>query len=168
MFPCSRKEAQRCVELWHSHHDPHVGELWTSRAVVDDVTVAVVVIGRPVSPELDEQGAWEVTRLAVGPCAPKFTASRCLACAWTVARAYGCRRLVSYTRVDEEGTCYRAAGWVAVATVKGRPHDTGNRKNRWLPGFYEPSTEVIDRVRWEIGPDAAKTRVDWAKVRRAA
>ena len=71
----------------------------------------------------------------------------------------GARRCVSYTRADERGTCYRAAGWVATALVDGREHTTGNRALRWLPGLYAPSTEIVDRVRWEIGPDAASARV---------
>lgn len=157
--PCSHKDAVAAVRAWHSHHEAHVGMLYAARACVDGETVAVCVVGRPVAPELAKQGAWEVTRLAVGPNAPRFTASRLLGCVWKIARAYELRRLVSYTRADEEGTCYRAAGWVPVATVKGRPHTTGNRALRWLPGMYEPSTEVVDRVRWEIGPDAVATRV---------
>lgn len=160
LLPCPRNEARRCIGLWHRHHRPHVGELWATRAVVDGDTVAVVVVGRPVSPELEKQGAWEVTRLAVGPLAPRNTASHLLGCAWRHARDYGCRRLVSYTRIDEEGTCYLAAGWVPVSVVRGREHTTGNRQSRWLPGFFQSSTETIDRVRWEIGPDAAESRVD--------
>ena len=170
VLPCSRAEAQRFVREHHSHHEAHLGELFAQRLVSNGSTVAVVVVGRPVAPELDRHGAWEVTRLAVGPVAPHCAASMLLGAAWKVARVYGCRRLVSYTRSDEAGTCYRAAGWVAVATVKGRPHTTGNRSQRHLPGLYEPSTEIVDRVRWEIGPDAARTRVEIAApaVARAA
>lgn len=159
VLPCGRAEAQRFVQDHHSHHRAHVGELFAQRLVVDDRTVAVVVVGRPVAQSLQKAGAWEVTRLTVGPDAPHCAASKLLAAAWQVARVYGCRRLVSYTRSDEAGTCYRAAGWVATATVKGQPHTHGNRSLRWLPGFYEASTEIVDRVRWEIGPDAAPTRV---------
>lgn len=161
VLPCSRSEHRARVAEWHSHHEPAIGERFAHRLVVDDVTVAVAVVGRPTAPELDKAGAWEVTRLAVGPNAPHCAASMLLGSVWANARIYSCRRLVSYTRVDEDGTCYRAAGWVAVAIVKGRAHDTGNRRGRWLPGFAETmsSTETIDRVRWEIGPDAAATRV---------
>lgn len=158
--PCSRRDARDAVAKWHSHHDPHVGELFAIRALdASGATVAVCVVGRPVSPELDKSGAWEVTRLAVGPDAEHCAASKLLGCVWRIAKAYEVRRMVSYTRVDEEGTCYRAAGWVPVAFVKGRPHTTGNRSLRYLPGFYQPSTEIVDRVRWEIGPDATTTRV---------
>lgn len=51
-------------------------------------------------------------------------------------------------------TGIRAAGWRPVARVDGRAHDTGNRRGRWLPGIVEPTTEIVDRVRWEYGPDA--------------
>lgn len=106
-----------------------------------------------------------MTRLAVKTGAPHCTASQLLGAAWRIARVFGVRRLVSYTRVDEPGTCYRAAGWVATARVRGRAHDTGNRKTRWLPGMYEPSTEIVNRIRWEIGPDASTDRVDVADAR---
>ena len=97
----------------------------------------------------------EVTRLAVGPDAPHCTASKLLGAAWRTASGMGCRRLVSYTREDEAGTCYRAAGWRATATVKPAEWTHGNQEGRWLPGLYVPSTETVPRVRWEIGPDAA-------------
>lgn len=58
--------------------------------------------------------------------------------------------MVSYTRIDEEGVCYRAAGWLRVADVAGRAWTTGNKSQRWIPGLYEPTTEIIDRVRWEV------------------
>lgn len=70
--------------------------------------------------------------------------------------ATGVQLGVSYTRVDEPGSCYLAAGWIPAALVEGRAHTTGNRAQRSLPGLYEPSTEIVDRVRWERGPRAAK------------
>jgi hypothetical protein len=106
---------------------------------------------------LDDGATWEVTRLAVGPAAPRYAAGR-------VMDAAGITLQVSYTRVDEAGTCYKAAGWTPVAYVEGREHTTGNRALRWLPGLYEPSTEIIDRVRWERGERApSKTPdVEWS------
>ena len=150
----SRKAAREGVREWHSHHKPHVGERYALGGFDGDALVAVVVVSRPVAPALAEAGCLEVTRLAVGPDAPHCAASRLLGAAWKIAKVIGCRRMVSYTREDEEGTCYRAAGWVPTAVTKGREHTTGNRATRWLPGLYEPSTEIVDRVRWEIGPDA--------------
>lgn len=157
---CTRAEHRRAVAAWHSHHKPALGEVVALGAYVAGALVAALVISRPVAPALAREGVLEVTRLAVGPDAPDFTASRLLGAAWRVARGGGCRRMVSYTRQDEPGTCYRAAGWVATALVEGDTHTHGNRAGRWLPGLYVPSTEIVDRVRWEIGPGAASTRVD--------
>jgi hypothetical protein len=158
ILPCPRAEHRRCVALWHRTHAAALGERFALRACVDSVTVAVVVVGDPVAPELRRLGVWEVTRLCVGPDAPRFTASRLLGAAWSQMRIYDVRRAVSYTRSDEDGTCYRAAGWIPVAAVLGRAHDTGNRRARYLPGVDMGSSEVFDRVRWEIGPEAASTR----------
>jgi hypothetical protein len=57
-------------------------------------------------------------------------------------------------RADETGHCYRASGWREVATVRS---DSWHRRRkagtsgsaRWLPGFFTPTTEPIERVRWE-------------------
>ena len=109
----------------------------------------------------------EITRLAVGPDAPRFTASRLLGAASRVMDAAGVTLQVSYTRVDESGTCYLAANWSPVAWSKGRKHDTGNRKGRdrtmAMPGIIEPKSEIIDHVRWERGERAPSVtpNVEW-------
>lgn len=133
----------------HDHYDRHDAQPrdWlTLRHGYDDTD-----IGAPAE-------VWGEIAAALGrwDCAP---VDRSWGTVQIEAWGYGVRRLVSYTRTDEAGTCYRAAGWVPVALVKGRLDDGGNRALRWLPGLRAPSTETIDRVRWEIGPDAATTRV---------
>lgn len=40
-------------------------------------------------------------------------------------------------------------------------HDHGNRKTRWLPGLYLPSTEIVDRVRWERGERSGLLGAIW-------
>lgn len=84
-----------------------------------------------------------------------MVASKLLGAAAQASFARGIRLLVSYTRKDEDGTCYKAAGWVAVAEVEGRRWDSGNKSQRWLPGLYEPTTEIVDRIRWERRPTEA-------------
>ena len=153
--PITRKDARALVAKWHSHHTAHVGETLSLGWHDGGSWLACVVMGRPSSRLLDNGHTWEVTRLCVGPDAPRFAASRLLGAASRAAEACGVTRLVSYTRRDERGTCYLAAGWHPTAIVRGRPHDTGNRALRWLPGLYEPSTEIVDRVRWERGKNAA-------------
>lgn len=113
----------------------------------DGTCVGACIVGRPVAPSLDNGTTWEVTRLCTD--GHPNAASKLLGAAWRAARAQGVTRMVSYTRSDESGTSYIAAGWKTTGTVKGRGWDTGNKSQRWLPGLYAPTTEVVDRVRWE-------------------
>ena len=118
-------------------------------AEVGGAVAGVVIVGNPVARALNDGHTCEVTRLATPANAVPHVASRLLGAARRAALAMGFRRIVSYTRADEPGTCYRAAGWRQVATVKGRAWDNASKPGRWLPGLYEPTTEVVDRVRWE-------------------
>lgn len=153
--PITLAEAKRAVGDWHSHHTAPVGHRLSVGAFVDEALVAAIVWGRPVAAGFDAEAVWEVTRLAVGPDAPRYTATRLLGPTTSAVIKLGVRRCVSYTRMDERGTCYLAAGWHPTGIVKGREWVSGNKALRWLPGLYVPSSEVVDRVRWERGPDAA-------------
>lgn len=146
--PATLREARSYVARHHSHHAPPVGHLWSIAAEVDGELVGVVVVGRPVAQGLQNPRTAEVTRLCCDGL-HRNTASRLLGAAWRAASAMGITRLVSYLRSDEIGTCYRAAGWVEVAEVAGRPWTSGNKSARLLPGLYEPSSEIVDRTRWE-------------------
>lgn len=167
-------EAKAVIGEWHAHHKPHIQQHLAIGYESDGRLVAAVIVEWPKAAKLNGK-AYEVSRLCVGPDAPHCAASQLLGAVWRSMRAVGCRRLISYTRQDEDGTCYRAAGWVPVALVEAKAWDNGAKPGRWLPGLYrEPSTEVVARVRWEIGPDAATTRVrrledgTWTQVTEAA
>ena len=147
--PCSLVEANRVVSLHHSHHRPVVGHRFSISAWGDGEMVGVIIVGNPVAPALCDGTTFEVTRLCVIGHHPN-AASKLLGAAWRAARAMGVLRMVSYTRADEHGGCYQASGWRVAAAVRGRAWDTGNKSTRWLPGFYEPTTEIVDRTRWEI------------------
>lgn len=148
--PIGLKQANAFVARWHNHHDPVVQCRWSMGAFVEGLLVAVAIIEDPKAAAL--RGALEVSRLATDR-AP-HAASKLLGRVTRDSLDTGWRRLISYTRADEEGRCYRAAGWWPTAEVDGRAWITGNKATRWLPGMYEPSTEIVDRVRWECGPDA--------------
>lgn len=81
----------------------------------------------------------------------------------SVAKFAGVSSLISYTRVDEKGSCYLGSGYEPVALVHGRKHNTGNRKGRYLPGLEPQSTEVIDRVRWELNREGYESGLIWDK-----
>lgn len=161
IVPLELAGAQRMVTEHHRHHQKPRGHLFSIGAEHFDGPSAgelagAVIVGRPVAQALQDGFTWEVTRLACrGGEIDKNVASKLLGAAATAAFARGIRLLVSYTRKDEDGTCYKAAGWVPVADVKGRGWDSGNKDQRWLPGLYEPTTEIVDRIRWEKRPTEA-------------
>lgn len=140
--PLTRDEANAVVYDAVRSHRYAIG------AFVGNGVVGCVIVGNPIAQALCDGTTFEVTRLCTY--GHKNAATFLLGSAWRAARAMGVRRLVSYLRADERGTSYRAAGWHCVADVKGRAWDTGNKAQRWIPGLYEPTTEIVDRTRWEI------------------
>lgn len=146
--PATLRDANALVARWHSHHKPVRGHLFSIGAYHKGECVGVVIVGRPVAAGLQDGTTYEITRLCTN--GHRNAASKLIASAWRAARAMGVVRMVSYTRLDELGTCYRAAGWRPVSNVKGREWTSGNKRERWLPGLYQATTEIVDRVRWEV------------------
>lgn len=151
--PSTLKEAMRFVTKHHRHHDRPPGALWSIALELEGEPVAYVIVGVPVAPAFQSR-ALEVTRLCANAPPAANASSRLYGAAWRAANAMGCRRLITYTRRDEPGTSLRASGFWPTAIVKPDRHNHGNRGLRWLPGIYEPTTDIVERVRWEIGPDA--------------
>jgi len=150
--PLNRDEANALVKRWHRHHKPVRSHRFAIGATLEGTVRGGVIVGNPVAASFARQPIAEVTRLVTD--GTPHVASFLLGAARRAALAMGYRRLISYIRADEIGTCYRAAGWRRVALVDGRQWAGVNKPGRWLPGIYEPMTEIIDRVRWETGPDA--------------
>jgi hypothetical protein len=159
--PLTRDQANAVVSAWHRHHKPVLaGFLYVGAFVEGGGVAGVAIVERPKAAGLCNGTTWEITRVATPNrarcCAwPDNACSMLTRGCWRAAAALGVRRMVTYTRVDESGASYRAAGFVPVARIKGREWAGVNKPGRWLPGLYEASTEIVDRVRWEIGPDAA-------------
>lgn len=156
-----RDKAQAAVSAWHSHHRRHHGDILCIGAFLAGELVAVEVCGRPTAPKSDDGVTWEITRQAIGPNAPPHTSSRLHGCAVRVARELGVTLVISFTRIDERGSSMLASNFRPVAVGRGRGDWESGKKQRSLPGLYEPTTEQIDRVRWEWGPRARKTNCDW-------
>lgn len=148
--PLTRDGANQLVSRWHSHHKPVRSHRFAIGALIDEQLVGAVIVGNPIAAALQKSPiiTFEVLRLVTDR-AP-HVASCLLGASWRSAAAMGVQRMISYTRVDELGTCYRAAGWLPVARVDAEDWNHGNKASRWLPGLYEPTTERIDRIRWEI------------------
>src|SRR6266581_142807 len=155
--PLERDEANARIVAWHRHHKPVQCHKFAVGAFVNSELVGVAIVGRPSAPALQDGITFELTRLATPANAVPHVASKLIAACWRSANAIGVTRMVSYTRADEKGTCYLAAGWKPVKNVRAEEWTHGNKLTRWLPGLYTPSTEVVDRIRWEVrSPDRPK------------
>lgn len=155
IVPLRQRDAVAFVTTHHRHHPrPEAGSYFQLGLEAGGELVAVAVVGRPKAAGLDQQFCFEITRVANASLTEVNACSRLYSACARAALAMGYRRGITYTRADEPGTSLRAANWHPTATVTGREWTTGNKNGRWLPGLYEPTTEVIDRIRWEYGPEA--------------
>lgn len=156
LVPMGRDDANAIVTKWHRHHKPVVGYKFAIGAKLAGEIVGNVIVSRPVAGAHDDGRTFEVTRHTCRG-GDRNVASMLLAAARDAAFAMGYIAGISYTRFDEDGTAYKAAGWTPVATtgeVRGWGRRDPGRVQPMLPGFYVESTEPVERVRWETRPSA--------------
>jgi hypothetical protein len=102
-------EANAFVREHHRHHIPVVGHLFSIGAVLGDVVVGVVIVGRPVSRMRDDGVTAEVTRLCTD--GTRNACSFLYGAAAKAAFALGFQRIGTYILADESGASLRASGW---------------------------------------------------------
>ncbi len=126
----SLSEANWLVERWHRHHGTAVGHRFAIGARRGASLVGAVIVGRPVSREIDHRQVAEVTRLVTDgtPNACSFL----YAAAARAAAAMGYRRIQTYILDSERGTSLRAAGWRLLRRTQG-----GNWNYSWRIGRRE-------------------------------
>lgn len=142
----------RAARAWmrnHKHLSPPAGWLFGVAVYAGDALACVAMLGRPVARRLDNGLTAEVTRVATAKHDPvEHAAGKALAAISRAALALGYTRLVSYTRADEKGTTYRAAGWRPTEITDGGEWSVPSRARR-------PAEQPCRKVRWEYGPGAA-------------
>ncbi|MFF1272374.1 XF1762 family protein [Streptomyces marokkonensis] len=128
LVPVRSREAKEFVRLWHRHHTPPAGQIF-SLGAADEAGIlrAVAVVGRPVARHLDDGTTLEVTRTASD--GTRNANSLLYGAAWRAAKALGYRRLITYT----SGASLRGAGWRILAHRPPRP------------GWHTPSRPRTDR-----------------------
>lgn len=148
--PLDLATCKKLVRLWHSRLPRLNGQVpggFGYAAEFDGLFYATAVWSLPVARLLPQDGTClELRRLAVGPDAPRNTASRMLG--WMVRdivrRRPEARRLVSYQDTEAHtGGIYRAIGW--------RPVDCSASQTKWdMPGRSRPASQSeAVKVRWE-------------------
>lgn len=143
LVPVRQRMAMECVQRWHRHNRPPVGDLFrVGVANVDGELVCVGIAGRPISREFDDGQTVEVTRVASD--GTRNATSMAYAALSRAAFALGYRRVITYTQADETGSSLRAAGWRVIAQ---RPARSGwSMPSRHRDDALYKSTE---RTLWE-------------------
>jgi hypothetical protein len=139
--PITIKQANSFVFDHHRHSRPVVGGKWAIALMRGDELVGVAISGRPVSRVLQQRGYMEINRVCViegveGGCSMLYRRCR------RIGQLMGYERFVSYNLETESGASLRAAGFEAVAKVRGRQHDTPSRRR-------VIKTNISDMTRWE-------------------
>jgi len=110
IVPCDLKSANEFVRQRHRHSRPVVGHRFSVGVACNEgVLRGVAIVGRPISPRLDDGKAAEITRLCTdgtrNACSMLYGAAR------RAARALGYAPIYTYTLPDEGGASLRAAGF---------------------------------------------------------
>lgn len=128
--------ANDAIAGWHRHHPPTLGHKVSFGVYVGSQLVGVAVVGRPVSPHLQEQGWLEVTRLATdgtfNACSKLYAACR----DWLRGYNRVLRRaggephvgLITYIMASETGASLRAVGF---AEDELRADSSARRGRKW-------------------------------------
>lgn len=117
VVPLTLKQANGLISELHRHHKPVVGHRFSIGAESDGKLVAAVVVGRPVSREVDQYRVAEVTRLVTD--GTRNACSLLYAAAARAAQAMGFDLIQTYILESEPGTSLKASGWLLVGTTRG-------------------------------------------------
>lgn len=151
VIPVTLKQANAIVAGWHRHNKPVVGCRYCLGAEVEGRIVGVVIVGRPVARNTDQQFVAEVNRLCVVDDAPKNTCSFLYGAARRVWFAMGGKKMITYTLQTESGSSLRGAGWEpqVLPTNRGKGWLSRERENQ--PVFAEP------KIRWSTEAQSDST-----------
>lgn len=119
------EEANAFVERFHRHHKPVTGHLFSIGAVMGEIIVGVVIVGRPVSRHRDNGVTAEVTRLCTD--GTRNACSFLYGRAAKAAFALGFERIGTYILAAESGVSCLAAGWRLIGEAGG---GSWNREGR--------------------------------------
>ena len=117
LTPIKQAEAQFFINTHHRHHKAPVGSIFQIACSKDDAVVGVIMVGRPVSRNLDNGWTLEVTR-----CCTDGTKNACsilYSAAWRVTKSLGYKKLITYILKSETGSSLKAVGWKCVGECGG-------------------------------------------------
>ena len=144
--PISLRQANAFVAKYHRHHKPARGCLFCLSACVDDQTVGVAIISRPVSRHLTDGVTCEIVRLCTT--GERNVCSFLLGRARRAAQAIGYAKIITYTLPEEGGASLRAAGYAEVGRTKGGAWARADRPRA-------DAHPICAKIRWEACSNTA-------------
>lgn len=140
--PLELREANAFVEELHRHHKKVQGHRFSIGVYDEEKRLrGVAIVGRPVNNHFDPKEVLEVTRLCTDGC--YNACSKLYGAVARIARELGYKKVQTYVLDEEQGASLRAANYVCVANVKGRPWSHAKRQRNDI----HPLT---DKRRYEI------------------
>jgi len=134
---CPFSAAAKYHNTFHRHLKSPVGHKFSLALIINNKTEGIITVGRPSSRILDNGSCLEVTRLTTrgyrNACSMLYAAAKKYA-----KTNFNTSKLITYTRIDENGSSLKASGFKKAAKCRGRQWH-GRQKN-----------EIIDKVRWEL------------------
>ncbi len=142
--PIGLDEANAFVLRHHRHHPPVVGYRFAIGAVSSgEHLVGVVIVGRPVSRQLDDGVTLEVTRCCTD--GTRNAPSLLYAAARRAAFALGYKKIITYTLASESGVTLKAAGWRCTGPAGGGSWHAPSRPR-------QDRHPTVPKRRWEARP----------------
>jgi hypothetical protein len=140
LIPIKQRDARAFVDAHHRHNKAPRGSVFQIGLEKDNELIGCIMVGRPVSRNLDNGITLEVNRTCIDGY-HKNACSMLLGAAVRAAKALGWKKIITYTLPSESGSSLKGAGW----TLEG-PSTTGNwnsRKDRQVQMF-----KGICKKRW--------------------
>ncbi|QPA61394.1 hypothetical protein INQ55_23705 (plasmid) [Lysinibacillus sphaericus] len=110
IVPVTLKEAQQFVDQYHRHHKQPQGHKFSIGLQINNKLIGVIIAGRPVSRLLDNKQTLEVTRCCVIE-GFKNAVSKLYSSVCKAAKAFGYKKVITYTLATETGSSMKAAGF---------------------------------------------------------
>ena len=140
LAPISFSAARLFIARHHRHCGPPHAWRFGAAVLNGSALMGVVTVGNPVAPAFNGRGIVEVNRLCIrGDLNPMLRwncCSKLYAHAVGEAERRGFKRIITYTRVDEDGASLRGAGWDCEGPAEGRGWHSLRRarsnRNAWI------------------------------------
>ncbi len=117
IVPLTLKQANELVSVLHRHHKPAQGHRFSLGVKDGERLCGAVIVGRPVSRELDPYRVAEAIRLVTD--GTKNACSFLYSAAARVAREMGFEKIQTYILEEESGISLDASGWSFEVTTTG-------------------------------------------------